>query len=593
MKAMPALRLAYKLPLFVVGFGLLLTAVFVTLSSLAFERAAINSAEQQFNAMTHDRSKALQALMASINADAKTVAASPATASALETFSATWRGIEGDPAKVLRQAYIEDNPHPTGEKHLLDRAEGQSPYHLHHERFHPGFTSLMANKGYYDVFLINTEGDLVYSVFKEADYATNMIDGAYASSGLGEAFQAAIKLKQGDVYFADMRAYAPSNGAAAAFVATPVFDIANRLRGVLAIQIPVDLITEIVNPINAAQATLDVFVVGQDLRARSNAHAEDGFKVLGEMEASPQITAALGGEAQFYPDVIGSNGHHVASFSTPVDINGADWAVVAEQDLDELLAPVVAERTKLLAASIVLAGIMSLAGWLFARSVTRPIGSVCNRIEEVAQGELDHDITEADRNDEIGDIGKQLRSLQGDLKNAKAAEEERQAQQQEQETVVERLSCGLMQLASGDFSQAITEPFPPHHEKLRQNFNQTAETLSGTVTQVIDTAESIRNGAGEISQASDDLSSRTESQAATLEQTAAALDEMTASVTSAAEGARSVESIMQEAKQEAENSGEVVQNAVSAMTEIEQSSTHISQIIGVIDDIAFQTNLLA
>ncbi|KIC35150.1 methyl-accepting chemotaxis protein, partial [Leisingera sp. ANG-M7] len=114
-----------------------------------------------------------------------------------------------------------------------------------------------------------------------------------------------------------------------------------------------------------------------------------------------------------------------------------------------------------------------------------------------------------------------------------------------------------------------------------------------TVEQVIAAAASIRNGASEISQASDDLSHRTESQAATLEQTAAALDELTASVKSAAEGARSVEATMEDAKQEARNSGEVVQSAVSAMTEIEESSNKISQIISVIDDIAFQTNLLA
>ncbi|MEP1496434.1 methyl-accepting chemotaxis protein, partial [Pseudophaeobacter sp.] len=85
----------------------------------------------------------------------------------------------------------------------------------------------------------------------------------------------------------------------------------------------------------------------------------------------------------------------------------------------------------------------------------------------------------------------------------------------------------------------------------------------------------------------------TESQAATLEETAAALDELTASVRSAAEGASSVEATMEAAKKEAEISGEVVQSAVSAMTEIEQSSNHIGQIISVIDDIAFQTNLLA
>ncbi len=113
------------------------------------------------------------------------------------------------------------------------------------------------------------------------------------------------------------------------------------------------------------------------------------------------------------------------------------------------------------------------------------------------------------------------------------------------------------------------------------------------MAKMVEATTSIRNGANEISHATDDLSHRTESQAATLEETAAALDELTASVKSAADGARSVENTMEAAKKEAEVSGEVVQSAVSAMTEIEQSSNHISQIISVIDDIAFQTNLLA
>lgn len=110
---------------------------------------------------------------------------------------------------------------------------------------------------------------------------------------------------------------------------------------------------------------------------------------------------------------------------------------------------------------------------------------------------------------------------------------------------------------------------------------------------MVDASSSIRNGAAEISQASEDLSHRTVSQTATLEQTAAALDELTASVKSAAEGARSVEPAMTETGEGAAQSEAVVEDTVAAMQEIAQSSASISQIISVIDDIAFQTNLLA
>ncbi|MFS4583544.1 methyl-accepting chemotaxis protein [Phaeobacter sp. C3_T13_0] len=593
MKIIPTLRLAYKLPLFIVGFGVLVTAIFVTISSLAFQRNAVEHAEEQFHALSEDRSTALRALVEGIRADASTLAAIPSTATALEWFTMTWDGIESDPQTTLRDAYIENNPNPAGKKHLLNRGTGDSPYHMHHARFHPSLTAVLQNKGYYDVFLVNPAGDIVYSVTKEADYATNLANGTYAASGLGQAFRAAVKMPAGEVFFADLESYAPSNGAAAAFVATPVFDAAGKLQGVLAIQVPVDLLTKIVNPVSELNETLDVFIVGQDLKVRTNSRHDDVHQILEKLAPTEQIAAALAGKTGFYPDAVDGNGMAVIAYSRPVGMPQVNWAIVAEQGRAELFAPVARERNRLLLISLVCAAAMSLGGWLFARSITQPINRICNRMDEVASGNLETNIPEARRKDEIGDIGKQLISLQDDLKQARSAELERAELQQQQEVVVEQLSSGLVRLAGGDFSQPIASPFPSHHEKLRENFNLTAETLSTTVTQVIDTAESIRSGAGEISQASDDLSNRTESQAATLEETAAALDEMTASVKSAAEGARSVESIMQEAKEEAETSGTVVQSAVSAMTEIEQSSTHISQIIGVIDDIAFQTNLLA
>lgn len=176
---------------------------------------------------------------------------------------------------------------------------------------------------------------------------------------------------------------------------------------------------------------------------------------------------------------------------------------------------------------------------------------------------------------------------------AEAAEAKATRSQQDAEHVVTTVGLHLSEMAQGQLDCAIKDSFPGDYDQLRMNFNDTVESLKKTMEQVVSASHSITNGATEISQASEDLSHRTESQAATLEQTAAALEEMTVSVKSAAEGARSVENTMDEARQEAENSGKIVSNAVSAMSTIEASSTQIAQIIGVIDDIAFQTNLLA
>ncbi|MEW2912453.1 methyl-accepting chemotaxis protein [Leisingera sp. JC11] len=242
---------------------------------------------------------------------------------------------------------------------------------------------------------------------------------------------------------------------------------------------------------------------------------------------------------------------------------------------------------------LVTLAVLMIGATLITRSVTGPVSALRGRMQSMADGDTASAIPATANKSEIGDMARTLDVFRQALIRQQELEDAEHALNEKRSRVVAALSAKLADLSQGDLTAQITEVFPEDYEQLRRDFNTTAQNLSGTVEQVIAAAASIRNGATEISQASDDLSHRTESQAATLEQTAAALDELTASVKSAADGARSVEATMDEAKEEARNSGEVVQSAVSAMTEIEESSNKISQIISVIDDIAFQTNLLA
>ncbi|MFY1708827.1 methyl-accepting chemotaxis protein [Tritonibacter scottomollicae] len=235
----------------------------------------------------------------------------------------------------------------------------------------------------------------------------------------------------------------------------------------------------------------------------------------------------------------------------------------------------------------------SVIFYIIAVAVSRPISDVITHIDALQHGDTSREIPEANRRDEIGALGKALVDFRDTTAEQQRMEEEKRKQDAAQKHVVTVLGGALDNLSTGDLTVKIDEDFPDDYEKLRQDFNALVSRLFDTVSAVVDAADSIQNGSTEISSASDDLARRTESQAATLEETAAALDELTASVRQAAEGAGSVSNTMEEAKAEAVNSGTVVNSAVSAMTEIEQSSSHISQIIGVIDDIAFQTNLLA
>jgi methyl-accepting chemotaxis protein len=158
---------------------------------------------------------------------------------------------------------------------------------------------------------------------------------------------------------------------------------------------------------------------------------------------------------------------------------------------------------------------------------------------------------------------------------------------------VDQVANGLEQLAKNNLAYRIDVPVDPAFEKIRNDFNAAMALLDETISAVSDSTNSVGGGAEEIATASDDLSRRTEQQAASLEETAAALDEITATVKRSAEGAKQASGAASTARADAQKSGEVVREAVAAMGEIENSSKQITQIIGVIDEIAFQTNLLA
>lgn len=158
---------------------------------------------------------------------------------------------------------------------------------------------------------------------------------------------------------------------------------------------------------------------------------------------------------------------------------------------------------------------------------------------------------------------------------------------------VNGIANGLQALSNADLAYRITERFDPAFEALKVDFNTSADRLERSMLQVVENASSIQSGAQEIAKASEELSGRTERQAANLEETAAALDQVTATVAKSAGGAGHASAVAAEAKHEAERSSALMADAIKAMDGIKTSSAQITQIIGVIDEIAFQTNLLA
>jgi methyl-accepting chemotaxis protein len=260
------------------------------------------------------------------------------------------------------------------------------------------------------------------------------------------------------------------------------------------------------------------------------------------------------------------------------------------------------------ALALFIAGFLGIA---IARGLSGRIGDLLRTMDKLIGGDASPEVPHLTDTNETGRIaatvaafkqslidGERMREDAARLEakaetERQAAEVERARSAEEQALVVGDVADGLTKLSDGTLTHRLTRPFAPAYEKLRADFNTAIAGLQNVMTTVAENSAGVRTASTEISQASDNLSRRTEQQAASLEETAAALDEITATVRKTAEGAVQARDAVGSARADAERSGVVVRDAVAAMSEIESSAQQISQIIGVIDEIAFQTNLLA
>ena len=255
---------------------------------------------------------------------------------------------------------------------------------------------------------------------------------------------------------------------------------------------------------------------------------------------------------------------------------------------------------------------LTIVGYVTFRRIIGGVYKLGNSMQLVADGELDTEIDLARNDDEIGDMGKALevfrqgaianKQLQEEAEaNRNRAEAERIAMQEKAEAdAAERLriatsglAAGLKRLASGDLAFQIDEAFAEDFEALRRDFNLSVAQLGTTLSEISGSISTVDMGTREIAAGTDDLSKRTEQQAASLEETAAALDEITVNVTNSSKRTEEARDVAGRANKSAAESAKVVSHAEEAMRKIEESAHQISNIIVVIDEIAFQTNLLA
>jgi len=349
---------------------------------------------------------------------------------------------------ILQYHYIVDNQNATGKKHLLDNTRDGSTYSQVHAKYHPVIKNYLQKFSYYDIFLIDeASGNIVYSVFKEVDFATSLISGPYRNTNFAKAFDIANKAEGRDfVIMVDFDFYHPSYAAPASFIASPIFNGEERI-GVLIFQIPIDEINGILTGGEQWQnygmgKTGESYLIGEDYSMRSTTrrlleNPSDYFATLKALDYHENTITAIkqlntpillqhvrsdaarnaitGHSGQKV--VQGPGGEPVLSSYAPLNITDVNWAILSEIDNEEIMEPINKLGWLVFFTSLLIIAITLLGGVKYSRVLSGRIIKVYDALKTMAKGEVIEKVNPM-HPDEIGLTINELNNLNQRLKDS-------------------------------------------------------------------------------------------------------------------------------------------------------------------------------
>ncbi len=482
-------------------------------------------------------------------------------------------------AAGLQARYIANNHYPMGEKHLLDSDTLNNDYDKAHASYHPVLRHYLESFGFYDIFLIDNKGDIVYSVFKEVDFATNLKQGPFKTSGIASAYNTAKTLNAGEVTLTDFSPYTPSFEQPASFLATPIFSGDEQL-GVLVIQLPIDAINNIMTfdgrwDTAGLGNSGETYLVGMDLTLRSQSrffleNKDEYIKTL-ESNVIPSYiidniekkNTAIGYQFINTSSVTlakeGKTGSHaitdyrnveVLSAYAPITLLNQHWIIISEIDKAEALTDVALLKTHLYKTvafcTLILLLLTAIISYFIGESIAKPIKILSKNIVSISNNK--------------------------------------------------NLSARLSIRNSG---KEVSE--------LSASFNAFIATLEASFSQFSDSSNALKIQSNTIANNAITMSKSAEKQNINCESISTAVTEMTASVN---EIARFSDNTSRHVLEANEKSTESIQSAVqlkhnvdslvSQMNEalaiidsLKHESRDISDVLNVINEVAEKTNLLA
>lgn len=297
---------------------------------------------------------------------------SPVVINAIKELKVAFRELG---AERIRDLYITKNPFPAGKKLEYFDAQDGSNYSKIHASIHSFFKSFLEVYGYYDIFLVDAEnGDVLYTVFKELDFGSNLISGTYSATNIAKLFKEINSANTNNkiAKMVDFESYAPSNGDPASFIASPVYDGSQKIGAVI-FQIPINKIDAVMQERSGLGETGETYLVGADKLMRSNSRFSEKPTVLVNKIDTEAVKEAIGGktDCKIIKDY---RGVPVLSAYAPFNILGMNWAITAEIDKAEAFKAVDDLRKWMIIIGIASAGFVAGLGILVVKITSKISG---------------------------------------------------------------------------------------------------------------------------------------------------------------------------------------------------------------------------
>lgn len=424
MKVLKRIKLGVRLPLMLVAISVVALAI-MGLSSYGVARKILTSeGTDRLQQSLEMRGTALEHWAAGLTSDLGATASNAGTTRALREFGAAWERLGTAPQDYLRKAFIEANPNPPAERFKLDYPGDVNDYTILHRRYHPGFVALAEQKNLLDIYLVGVTGNVIYSMNKQEDFATNLREGAAKDSPLAQVV-AAAQAASGDAPVVSDFIRDPG-APEVVFLARPLRSTEGMLLGVLVFKASAAPLSAIMADPRALGETGQGYVVDTDMALESTLRHALAGGVPGEVQ-TPAVQRALAGESGHVIEA-GITGAEVMAVFAPVSLFGRTYAAVVEQGTEELFEPARALARQLtLNGAMLLVLLGGLSAWM-ARSVSKPLARLTGTVGKISEGVYDAEVHDGERGDEIGDIARALAGLRDDLAEAEVTRREAAAQ---------------------------------------------------------------------------------------------------------------------------------------------------------------------